>query len=403
MKQGRHQQSRQKLSLQSLVLLILSVAMVVLSVGCFGTWQWLAHLLQSQRAAERWQGDDDLAFSQISCFLPADQKIGLEEVAEFRGDAMKKLQEASLDITGNRQLMLDAWSTTAKLYTSGEHGRGEASVIAVGGNYFDFHPLTLLSGDYIRQSDLMKDRIVLGENVAWLLFGGTNLAGMTMELNGTPFMIAGVVAQENDFASRKANSDTLDLYMSYDKLLEFNEETKINCYEVLLANPVKNFALNAVKEKFPIGRGEIVCNTTRYGWGEMTDLILHFGSRGTETSGAVLPYWENAARRTEDWGALCCFLGTVLLIFPMVMFVLWAIQAGKRFKIRMDDILPEMKDYTEEAVRKRQRKFWERRHGVHEKTPEKPENQKEPAGSESPEEAQNSENAEEPRNPEKPQ
>ena len=368
--EGKHSADRQdarRLSPEVRILLILCAVMVGLSAVCFTGWQWLAHLLESQRAAERWQGGGDLPFSQISCFLAADEKIGLKEISTFRNDAMKKLKEASLDISGDQQLMLDAWSTTAKLFTSGQHGRGEASVIAVGGDYFDFHPLPLLSGDYIRQSDLMKDRIVLGEEVAWLLFGGTDLAGMSMELNGTPYMIAGVVRQERDFASRKANSEALDLYMSYDTLLKIDENVKINCYELLLANPVKNFALNVVKDKFPIGRGEIVCNTTRYRYGQMTDLVLHFGSRGSETSGAVLPYWENAARQTENWGALCCFVGTAALILPGVVFVLGSVRAGKQVKLKMDEYLPELKEYTEEAIRKRQRKRWERRYGEEKK------------------------------------
>ena len=343
------------------------VAMVLIAVACFSGWLWLSHLLQSQKEAQRWQGEGEMAFSQISCFLPADKKIGLREIADFRNAAMKKLKEASLDINGDQQLMLDAWSTSAKLYTSGEHGRGEASVIAVGGDYFDFHPLRLLDGDYIRQSDLMKDRIVLGEEVAWLLFGGTNLAGMEMKLNGKPFVIAGVVQKEQDFASKKANED-LDLYMSYDALLQIDENAKINCYEYVMAEPVKNFAMNVALDKFPIGGGEIVCNTTRYDYGKMMSLAIHYGDRGSRTSGAVLPYWENAARRTENWGALCCFLGTILLIYPATALIAWIFHSGKRWKAKMeDDILPEVKDRTEEAVRVRQRKRWERRHREQEK------------------------------------
>ena len=350
------------------ILLIVCASMVAAAVLCFGAWQYFAHVLDSQQAAERWKGEGDLEFRQISCFLPADQMIGLKEISTFRNAAVKKMQDAALDVAGNSHLMVDAWSTSAKLYTSGEHGRGQASVIAVGGDYFEFHPLRLLSGDYIRQSDLMKDRIVLGEEVAWLLFGGTDLAGMTMELNGTPYLIAGVVEQEQDRASQKSNSDGLDLYMSYDTLLTIDKDAKINCYELLMANPVKNFALNAVKDKFPIGRGEIVCNTERYGYGALMDEVIHFGARGSQTSGAVLPYWENAARMTEDWGALCCFLGTLLLIFPLVVLIIAALQSGKQIKTKLeDDILPDLSEKTSEAIRKQQRRRWERKHGEHEK------------------------------------
>ena len=349
------------------LLLIICASMVMAAVICFGVWQYLAHLLVSQQAAQRWQGEGDMEFRQVTCFLPSDQKIELKDVRTFRNAAIKKMQDAALDVQGNSHLMLDAWSTDAKLYTSGEHGRGQASVIAVGGDYFDFHPLQLLSGDYIRQSDLMKDRIVLGEEVAWLLFGGTDLAGMTMELNGKPFLIAGVVEQEQDRFSKEANSDSLDLYMSYDTLLTIDENAKINCYEVLMPNPVKGFAFNAVKDKFPIGRGEILCNTERYGYGKMMDLVLHFGSRGSQVSGAVLPYWENAARGTENWGALCCLLGTLLLIFPTVVLVLTALQSGRQVKTKLeDDILPDLSEKTQEAIRKRQRRHWERKHGTNE-------------------------------------
>lgn len=357
------QKKKKQKQQRQLILPLACIVLLLLSAACFGAWQWLSNLLESQKEAERWQGDGEMAFSQISCFLPADKQIGLREVADFRNAAMAKLKEASLDINGDQQLMLDSWSTSGKVYTSGEHGRGEASVIAVGGSYFDFHPLRLLNGDYIRQSDLMHDRILLGEDVAWLLFGGTNLQGMTMKLNGIPFVVAGVVQQEQDFASKKADSSEMDLYMSYDALLQLDENTKINCYEFVMADPVKNFALNVAREKFPIGRGEIICNTTRYNYGKMMDLMLKYGSRGAQTSGAVLPYWENAARMTEDWGSLACLWGTVFLIFPVVVGTVWLVRSSKHFKQRFeDDYWPTMKERTEEAVRVRQRKRWERKH-----------------------------------------
>ena len=364
----KKKKKKQKNILLRHLFLTSTISSILTAVICFGAWQWLANLLPSQQAAQRWQGDSDMEFSQITCFLPADQMIGLKEVSTFRNEVMKKLKDASLNIDGDVNYVLDAWSASGKVYTDGTHGRGEASVIAVGGDYFDFHPLRLLSGDYIRQSDLMKDRIILSEDVAWMLFGGTDLAGMTMKLNGIPFMIAGVVEQEQDFASKKANSDTLDLYMSYDMLLSMDENTKISCYEVILPNPVNNFAMNAVRDKFPIGRGEILCNSTRYSYGNMLSLIGRFGSRGAQTSGAVFPYWENAARRTENWASLAVALGTVLTIYPVMAIATYSVQTGKRVKIRLEeDILPVAKEKASEAIRVRQRKHWERVHREQEK------------------------------------
>ena len=65
---------------------------------------------------------------------------------------------------------------------------------------------------------------------------------------------------------------------------------------------------------------------------------------------------------------LCCFLGTVLLIFPTVVLVLTALQSGRQVKTKLeDDILPDLSEKTQEAIRKRQRRHWERKHGEHEK------------------------------------
>lgn len=61
----------------------------------------------------------------------------------------------------------------------------------MGGNFFDFHPIRLLSGNYISPDDLMKDRVLLDEDTAWLLFGGTQLEGLSFKIDGVPFVVAG--------------------------------------------------------------------------------------------------------------------------------------------------------------------------------------------------------------------
>ena len=358
---------KKQLSNEQLALLLASVTCAVLAALCFAAVLWLSHLLDSQKEAKRWQGDSDMPFSQVTCFLPADQQIELRDVADFRTAAMKKLQDASQDVTGEQQLMLDAWSTAGKVVVSSLTGRGDAAVIAVGGNFFDFHPIRLLDGDYLHQNDLMKDRVLLDEEVAWMLFGGVNLQGMTVKLNGVPFIVAGVIHRESDFASRKAFTDERGLFMSYEGLRMLDENAKINCYEFVMAEPVKGFALNTAREKFPIGRGEIICNSTRYDYWNLMDIMFQFGKRGSETSGAIVPYWENAARRTENWAGLSCMAGTLLLIFPAVTLTVWLFFTGRKLKERTEEqYWPELRDKTEEAVRVRQRKHWERVHGKQE-------------------------------------
>jgi hypothetical protein len=53
----------------------------------------------------------------------------------------------------------------------------------------------------------------------------------------------------------------------------------------------------------------------------------------------------------------------VLPIFPAIMGGIWLIGALRRGKKKMDEeILPEAREKTEEAIRVRQRKRWEKKH-----------------------------------------
>ena len=350
------------------ILVLVGVLCLLLSVVCFLIYHHLSNVLDSQKEAERWQGDGDLRFSQITCFLPMNRQIALTDIATFRTAAMKALTEASFNLSDDTQLMLDAWSTSVRLSISSDHGKGEVGVIAVGGSFFDFHPLQLLSGDYIRQTDLMEDRIVLDEEVAWLVYGGTDLAGMEVQLGGKNFVIAGVVAREKDRASRRAFGDDMGIYMRYDALLQIDETAGINCYEFVMADPVEGFARKVAGEKFPIHDGEIVCNSTRYDPWRLLGFAFLYGSRSTHNTGVLYPYWENAARLTEDWASIAVAYMVLLPVFPIVGILVWFFRLLNRGRRKWnEEILPEARDRTEEAIRVQKRKRWERTHGAHEK------------------------------------
>ena len=50
------------------------------------------------------------------------------------------------------------------------------------------------------------------------------------------------------------------------------------------------------------------------------------------------------------------------------MLIIAALQSGKQIKTKLeDDILPDLSEKTQEAIRKQQRRRWERKHGEHEK------------------------------------
>ena len=184
-----------------------------------------------------------------------------------------------------------------------------------------------------------------------------------MKLNGVPFTVAGVVQREQDFASRKAYTAGQGIYMSFDAYTRLKEGAGANCYELVMTDPVKNFVLNFVKEKFPLGQGEVVENTGRFAFWKVLGLVRQFGARSMQRLGVLYPYWENAAHCVEDWCALLSFLAVLLLILPGLFLLQLLIRLFRRVKRKLsEDVLPEVKDRTEEAIRKQQRKHWEKKH-----------------------------------------
>ncbi len=351
-----------------IVLWAVNGLLALLALICLLTMLHLRTLLPSQEEAARWRGESELDYAQISAYLPVDEKLDPGKVNEFRGEVMKRLHEAALDVDREETLFVDAWCTTGKAVASTDLGKGDVSVIAVGGSFFDFHPLQLLSGSYFGQRDLMKDRVLLDEDLAWLLFGGTELQGLEVKIDGVPFQVSGVVRREQDFASKKAYTAGMGLFMSYEAYAAMHEDAGVNTYEIVMAEPVKNFAINFCREKFPIGHGELLENTGRFSFDRLLSLTLQFGSRSMQRLGVIYPYWENAARCVEDWCSLLLQLSILLILLPAVSLAVFALRWIRRGKEKLsDDVLPELKDRAEEAVRVRQRRHWEKKQGLHEK------------------------------------
>ena len=196
----------------------------------------------------------------------------------------------------------------------------------------------------------MDDLVVLDEETAWKLFGGTDLTGMSMTINGQPFVVSGVIAREDDFATKKAYSGEGGIFLSYSALSRLLEETTVTCYELVMPDPISGYARNLVKENFSVGTGDIVENSSRYTLGHLWEVIRDFGNRSMRTNGVMYPYWENAARLTEDYAALLLVLAGLFAFYPacfaLVNLIRYVIRTYRFAKAR----IPEK---VEAAVEKR--------------------------------------------------
>ena len=348
---------------EKLRLLILPLIFLTVCLACFSGAFYTTQMLPDQYAYRRWQGDGTLPFSQISCFLPGEKKISLTDVYTFRNAMMTAFRTDSIE-SENPYPFLDCWSTPGSIRVYGDRNSGTASLQAVGGNFFVFHPLKLVNGSYFSETDLMQDNILLDEDLAWLLFGGNDLEGMTVHLLDVPFRIAGVVARGNDYASRKAYTAGMGLYMSYDAFLSISAEDAgigITCYEACIPNPVKGYAKKLADEKFPIGTGLILENTHRFSFWNLLRIVKDLPARSIH-DGPSLPYWENAARYAETSAALLLLVGLLTGLVPLVAAVRLLLTGGRKAKEKLEDeVLPAWGERAEEAVRVQQRRRWEKR------------------------------------------
>lgn len=348
---------------KKLISLGVAIPLFLAAAICIAGLIYTGRMLESQYEYERWRGDNEDGFSQISCFMPSDGKLTTESVYGFRTAMMNKLTEASIENPETQ--FIDCWSTQGSASVGGERNSGQASVTAVGGNFFAFHPLRLVNGSYIYENDLMKDNVLLDEELAWMLFGGNNLAGMTVYLYNIPFRIAGVVARESDYASAKAYTAGPGLYMSYDAYLSCSGDEKagISCYEFVMPNPVKNFALGFAQSKFPIGSGEMLENTNRFSFLRLISIAKDPAVRVMRGT-ADYPYWENAARYAENKAATLLVLTIVFALGPEIIMLAAFIRNLSWGRAKLDEeIIPEARERLEESIRVRQRQRWEKQHG----------------------------------------
>ena len=328
-----------------------------------------------------------MSYCQVSCFLPGDGKISVSDIDSFRSKMVNKLSDNSVDISSGKPF-IDCWScdTSAKVYGAFS---GTAYIVACGGDFFSFHPLKLVSGNYFSGDDLNRDNILLDEDLAWLLFGGNDIEGQTVYIYNTPFRVAGVVTRENDQASEKAYKGGLGLFMNYDTLVDLSataygessgssssasavttttdgllppKSVGITCYEVCMPDPVKNFAKGVVESEFPIGNGDIVVNTGRFDILNLVQIMKDFSLRSIH-DGAAYSYWENAARYAENKAAIFILIGALVALLPEVFILVNLFRDMTSFNRRIrETVLPAATENISEAVRKRQRRRWEKLH-----------------------------------------
>lgn len=310
----------------------------------------------SQQMAERWSEESDAA--QVSCFFSTNAYITPDSIESFRYSLDKALLEASITQTSpnaGARLWADAYSADGKIIITSDMATLEADAVGIGGDFFLFHPLQLLSGSYFSENDLNQDYCVLDEDAAWQLFGSNNVAGMTVSISGIPHIVAGVVERDRGKLEEAAGLDSTVVYVSYSTLDELGWNNGINHYEIVMPNPVSSYALNYVKENIGVEEKEleIVENTSRYGLLNRLRVIAAFGTRSMNGKAIIYPYWENVARGYEDILALLTLVALLALFYPVLVMVIALVRWWKHKNWTVKDVFLKLKDKWERYLEKR--------------------------------------------------
>ncbi len=355
-------------------ILIESAALILLAL----LWllqSLLAASLPSQQAARRWAEGGDTRFAQVSCYLAADSGLSEDAVYTLRTSINNALSQASITAdTPDARLWYDAYSAEVALTVSSLRGSVKTQAVGVGGDFFLIHPFELHDGYYFTPNDLVQDRILLDENVAWQLFGSYDVAGLEVSVNGRPMVISGVFKPEQDTASASVYGETSRVYVSYAALLSQMPDLRASSYEAVLPDPVTGFALQILEKSISADEAsrEFVENSARFRNAALLRLLQNFGQRAVRDNAVILPYWENAARIAESRAALFLLAQLVIVLVPAAGVVILLVRAwrGRRFHIR--DIPDHYERLREKlpntALIRRGKALWKKKENKHEHT-----------------------------------
>lgn len=339
--------------------LIRLIPAVICLVAAFVLLLIAGHLcgqLPEQSMAKRWSRDGGVA--QISCFFSADAGIDTDRLEEFEHTLDSYLTENSIETESENpgaRLWADAYSAEGRITVKSDRASVEADALGVGGDFFLFHPQKLLYGGYFSGNDLNTDYCVIDEDAAWQLFGSNNVEGMMVEISGIPHIVRGVIRRPEGRLVKAAGLDSTRIYVSYRTLQDYGVSHGINHYEIVMPNPVKQFAYKYVKEQLGSDEKEteILENSTRFGLLGRLRVIRSFGIRSMNGRAIIYPYWENLARGYEDIVAVLTLFAVLFLIYPAVLAVAALIRWWRHKGWTIKDIWIKIKDRIEKVQEKR--------------------------------------------------
>lgn len=301
---------------------MITVLCLVFIGGLFLVEHTMQKKLYDQQMAERWSKQGDVA--QVSVFFSKEEVENIDYFRTIRQSVHNALQQASITVEKeNARLWIDAMSRSGKVTLRSERATMEVKAIGVGGEFFQFHPQKILSGSLFREDSMMQDGVVIDKETAWQLFGSSDVTGMQIMIGQVPHFITGVIERPKGHMYEAAGLEKPICFLSLESLENYGIATGGFSYEIVMPNPIRNFALSTIQAAVGTKNENVVLieNSSRFQVLSLYKVIKQFGIRSMSFQEISYPYWENVARGYEDIFAVFLGIKIILLINP-VIFVL---------------------------------------------------------------------------------
>lgn len=320
-----------------LILYLLETGIILQTIVTYG-----ANKLDEQNAAKRWDAEDK--FAQVSIFVKESAGVSSDDISQMNYDMEKKLSLNGVekDEEDEARLFVECYSAKTQLFLTSEKKSVSVDAYAVGGDFFFFHPVEMLSGTYFSGEDLMHDGIILDEETAWQLFGSYDVAGQQIEMNDGVLFVKGVYKREDNKIYSYARGNNPEIFIPYELVSYEGDGPAITCIEVCMPNLVDNFATGTLTECFGKADGECIMteNSKRYTTDNLWAVYKARKYRAMDNFDIILPFWEKVARYEEDvlapkavWMCVCYIsAGTIF-----VCLVLYEISNLTKLKKKTGD------------------------------------------------------------------
>ena len=310
--------------------LLTAALCLILGLAAVGMRSRAAGSLAAQTAADRWAPQG--GWKQLTVLYTdgagPDEMTALQARSTIQSAlASDGLETAEVPMALSRQLTLTV--------TAGDRS-ATARVVAVSGDWFTLHAPEMVSGWYFSDNDAGDDLVIPDRTLAWSLFGGTDLTGLTMSVGGQTCAIAGVAELPTGSEAEEYGSEGT-LWISWGLLSRLTDAPTATCVEALLPEPVADYAATALNKALspPEGKSLLIDNTDRYTLAASLRALTHQGT-ADRGSGITVPWWEYAARTQESRVAAWTLAACLLLTWPTGYALYKLIRLARRAKRRLD-------------------------------------------------------------------